>query len=74
MTATRTTTDLDPGRYELRFRSLFHEGRAFAFACDGLGRIDLDRLSERARERYLYARALVGREFAWPAVQAVAAD
>jgi hypothetical protein len=48
------------GAFELRFRSLFREGRAMAFACDAHGRIDLDRLSERARERYLYARALVG--------------
>ena len=54
--------------YELRFRSLFHEGRALAFACDADGRIDLDHLSERARERYLYARALVGRDFAQPEV------
>jgi hypothetical protein len=56
------------GAFELRFRSLFREGRALAFACDAQGRIDLDRLSERARERYLYARALVGREFAAPEV------
>lgn len=55
-------------RHELRFRSLFHEGRALAFACDAEGRIDLDRLSDRARERYLYARALVGRDFAAPEV------
>lgn len=62
-----------PGRagFELRFRSLFHAGRAIAFACDAAGRIDLDRLSERARERYLYARALVGRDFAQPEVISV---
>ena len=56
------------GSFELRFRSLFHEGRALAFACDSDGRIDLDRLSDRARESYLYARALVGRDFAQPEV------
>lgn len=54
--------------FELRFRSLFQEGRALAFSCDADGRIDLDRLSDRSRERYLYARALVGREFAQPEV------
>jgi hypothetical protein len=54
--------------FELRFRSLFDSGRALAFACDAQGRIDLDRLSEKARERYLYARALVGRDFATPEV------
>lgn len=54
--------------FELRFQSLFDSGRALAFACDAQGRIDLDRLSEKARERYLYARALVGRDFATPRV------
>jgi hypothetical protein len=56
------------GAFELRFRSLFDAGRALAFACDAQGGIDLDRLSERSRERYLYARALVGRDFAQPEV------
>jgi hypothetical protein len=59
------------GRFELRFRSLFHEGRALAFACDADGSIDLDRLSDRARQSYLYARAFVGRDFAQPEVTAV---
>jgi hypothetical protein len=57
-----------PSAFELRFRSLFQEGRALAFRCDAQGRIDLDRMSERARDRYLYARALVGRDFAQPEV------
>jgi hypothetical protein len=57
--------------FELRFRSLFDSGRALAFACDAQGRIDLDRLSEKARDRYLYARALVGRDFATPEVTPV---
>jgi hypothetical protein len=56
------------GAFELRFRSLFQEGRALAFTCDADGRIDLDHLSDRSRERYLYARALVGREYAQPEV------
>ncbi|MBS0440675.1 MAG: hypothetical protein JSR38_01885 [Proteobacteria bacterium] len=55
--------------YELRFQSLFHEGRALAFPCDSEGHVDLDALSERARGNYLYARAVVGREYATPAVQ-----
>jgi hypothetical protein len=59
----------DLGCYELRFCSLFHEGRALSFPCDAKGRVELDALSERARENYLYARAVVGREFAVPAVQ-----
>ncbi|WP_310738607.1 hypothetical protein [Ideonella alba] len=54
--------------FELRFQSLFHQGRAMAFPCDAEGHVDLDALSERARENYLYARAVVGREYAVPAV------
>lgn len=56
------------GRYELRFESLFNPGRALAFPCDERGRVELDALSERARRNYLYARAVVGREFSTPAV------
>lgn len=54
--------------FELRFQSLFQPGRAMAFPCDARGQVDLDALSEHARENYLYARAVVGREFAVPAV------
>ena len=50
--------------FELRFASLFHEGRGLAFPCDAAGRVDLDALSERARNNYFYARAVGGREFA----------
>ncbi|HZE91504.1 MAG TPA: hypothetical protein VE029_07335 [Rhizobacter sp.] len=54
--------------YEIRFQSLFHEGRALAFPCDAQGHVQIDRLSDRARTNYLYARAVVGREYATPAV------
>lgn len=55
--------------YEIRFRSLFNEGRGLVFPCDAKGRVNLDGLSDKARNNYLYARALVGREFATPAVE-----
>jgi hypothetical protein len=55
-------------RYELRFQSLYHEGRALSFPCDMHGRVHLDALSDRARHNYLFARAVVGREYATPAV------
>jgi hypothetical protein len=55
--------------YELRFQSLFDEGRGYAFPCDAAGRVDLDTLSERARLNYFSARALVGRDFCTPVVQ-----
>lgn len=58
----------EPGRFELRFQSLFHEGRALAFPCDAAGHVALDTLSERARQNYLYARVVIGREYAVPAV------
>lgn len=54
--------------YELRFQSLFNQGRALAFPCDAGGHVDLDALSERARENYFYARAVIGFEYAQPAV------
>ena len=56
--------------YELRFRSLFNEGHGYAFPCDAYGRVDMDLLGERLLDSYLYARTLIGREFATPAVQA----
>lgn len=58
----------DFGQFELRFQSLFNEGRALAFPCDAGGHVNMDALSERARDNYLYARTVIGREFATPAV------
>lgn len=58
--------------YELRFDSLFVEGRGMSFPCDAQGRVDLDGLSDRARCNYFYARAVVGREFRTPAVRTCA--
>jgi hypothetical protein len=58
--------------YELRFQSLFDSGRGYAFPCDPNGEVELDKLSEQARNNYLYARAMVGRELAVPAVRPTA--
>ena len=54
--------------HQLRFESQFQAGRALAFPCDAQGGVSLDALSERARENYLFARAVVGRDFANPIV------
>jgi hypothetical protein len=54
--------------YELRFESLFQAGRALAFPCNAQGGVSLDALSDRARQNYLFARAVVGREYATPIV------
>lgn len=56
-------------RFEIRFHSLFNEGRGLAFPCDAAGRVDLTTLSERGRSNYLFARAMVGREFTTPDIR-----
>lgn len=61
-------TSSSPRHYALRFQSLFNQGRAMVFPCDEQGHVDLDALSERARENYFYARAVIGFEYAQPAV------
>ena len=58
--------------YEIRFNSLFR-GHGLCFPCDEKGQVELDALSDRARENYLYARAVVGVEFAYPTVCRTAA-
>jgi hypothetical protein len=54
--------------HQLRFPSLSRASLAFVFPCDASGRVDLDRLSDRARNDYHYARAMIGREVAAPRV------
>ena len=56
-------------RYELRFQSLFHTGRALAFPCDRQGEVQWDAMTAGARANFLRAQGSVGREFASPAVQ-----
>ena len=62
-----TTTEAT--RYELRFQSLFTEGRAYSFPCDEEGHVDIDSLGRTERLNYFYARTVIGREFSLPAVQ-----
>jgi hypothetical protein len=58
--------DLQSSQFQIRFNSLFQEGRAMAFPCDEEGHVNLDELSDHARCNYLFARAMVGREYATP--------
>lgn len=58
------------GKFQLCFRSLFNSARAFVFPCDPRGNVDLDGLSEKARNNYLFARAMIGRDLAAPAIEA----
>ena len=63
-------TSLHPSqRFELRFETLLGDTQPCAFPCDREGHVDLDALSERTRNRYLYARAVIGRQFRRPRVQ-----
>jgi hypothetical protein len=55
--------------FEIRFQSLFCEGRALAFPCDSCGLVDLDAMGEAARNNYFFARGMIGREYAMPFVQ-----
>ena len=63
---------VDGKHFELRFLSLHTPGRGWAFPCNGRGEVDLDRLSERARNNYLFARAMMGRDYAFPRIRIIA--
>ena len=66
------TAQAEPSVFTLLFRPLWHAGRAFAFPCDPQGQVDLDAMSERARNNYFYARAMMGRELSYPSVHSEA--
>lgn len=68
--AAAALSQAEPAFFVLLFRPLFQSGQAFAFACDPDGRVDMDGMSERTRNNYLYARAMIGRELDLPSVHA----
>jgi hypothetical protein len=53
--------------HEITYQALFR-GPSLCFPCDEQGQVPLDSLSESARENYLYARAVVGVEYAYPSI------
>ena len=55
-------------QFELRFQPLSSNGPTYSFPCDGAGRVEMDRLSDRDRNDYLFARGSVGYALAAPAV------
>ena len=69
-----STLELEQPGYELRFESLVDPLRACAFPCDARGLVDMDGLGEQALHRYLYARAVIGKEFRRPLVHAVGVE
>ncbi len=68
--ATRTGAEPEL-RFELRFRALTDAVQGCSFPCDAQGHVDLDALSERARNIYFYARIVIGHAFAPPQVHRV---
>ncbi len=66
MANTRTSALRSP--FEIRFTKLSNEGRGLVFPCDEEGHVDIDALSERSRNNYFFARAMLGREYATPRV------
>ncbi len=63
------TSQTGSGEYHLLFASLFNPGRGVSVPCDAHGEVHMDELSERLKNAYLGARALVGREYALPIVE-----
>ncbi len=62
-------TSPEPGRYTLFFRSILLAGRGYAFPCNAEGRVELQAMSVRLRQNYLYAKARVGLELLSPVVE-----
>lgn len=60
--------------YELRIQSLFDKRDVLTFPCDESGYADMDAMDAATRNRYLYARALVGIEYAMARVAQPCAD
>ncbi|MCY4757153.1 hypothetical protein [Pelomonas aquatica] len=60
--------NIPSSHFEVRFESLFSDGRGLVFPCDEEGQVDINALSERHRSNYFFARAMLGREYATPRV------
>jgi len=58
----------DAACYRIRYQPLSGRGRELSFPCDACGRVELDALSDRVRNDYFFARAVVGRDYAAPAI------
>ena len=65
---TNVSLSLPSSCFELRFESLFRPGCALAFPCDSEGHVDDEHLGANIRHSYLFARAMVGREYKWPRI------
>jgi hypothetical protein len=61
-------TCIAASKFHLLFEPL-HADKALSFPCNAQGEVPLDELSERALENYLFARAVIGHEYARPVVE-----
>ena len=57
-------------KFELCFQSLTGDRAVYSFPCDRGGLVDMDRLNERDRLDYLFARGSIGYALSAPAVVA----
>ncbi len=64
----QSTQSSSAANYQLKYQSLKRLESVLVFPCDAQGRVEMNGLSERARNDYLFARAVVCFEFARPAV------
>lgn len=65
-----------PGSEEFRlcFEPYYGHILRYEFPCDARGCVDLDAFDNATRLRYLYARALIGRDFGIPRVEVCTAE
>lgn len=54
-------------QFVLSFQAI-HSSKRLEFPCDNKGIVLMDNLTERAKANYLYARAMLGREYLSPCV------
>ena len=55
--------------HELYFASLRAYGQSIVIPCDAAGLVNLDALPRRMRDVYLGARAMMGRDYAYPTIR-----
>jgi hypothetical protein len=60
--------DMTHADFEIRYACLAREHEDLCFPCDCCGHVELDALSPQDAENYLFARAMVGRDYALPAI------
>lgn len=54
--------------YELSYLTRIGGDGGYSFGCDAQGTVDMNAMTERARNNYLYARAVVGIELQRPTI------